>query len=94
MSKGIFAPFWSTLLELADSKKAMIFLLMLVAISQADACGFPGVKASYRLAAAVILACCWMLTQSITDIGVAKYGVKLADQPVDPAAGKQLPKQE
>jgi hypothetical protein len=65
---GIFAPFWDTILELADSKKAMIFLLGMIALSQAEQLGFEGVKADYRLAAAVFLMSVWMLSQAAVDI--------------------------
>jgi len=65
---GIFAPFWDTLRELADSKRAMIFLLGLVAIANADSVGFEGVRAECRLAAAVFLGAVWIISQSLTDI--------------------------
>lgn len=77
---GVFAPVWETLQELADSKKAMIFLLGIVGIANAEAVGFEGVPAKYRLAAAVALGAVWIVSQAVVDT----WGTKASkpDQPV------------
>ncbi len=84
MNKNVFAPFMSTVLELADSKKAMIFLLGLIAIANADACGFPGIYPTYRLAGAIFLGCVWIVSQSVVDTWGKSSTLEVPNPPAKP----------
>lgn len=74
---SILAPFWDTIQELSDSKKATIFLLGVFSIANADSLGFGGVSASYRLAAATALGAVWLISQAVVDT----WGKKPDQQP-------------
>jgi hypothetical protein len=64
---GPFAPFWETIVEIADSKKATIFLLGIVGIAKADQLGFDSVDPKWRLLFATILGCTWLISQAVID---------------------------
>lgn len=68
ISLAFLGPFMDTIRELADSKRAMIFMLAVIFIAQADQVGFPGVSPKLRLAAAVGLVAVWIVCQTVTDI--------------------------